>query len=311
MFSRLNGISLNGTLLTGSDLINSLVGVLCCFRREEVAVICDIEKMFHQFRVSPEAPKYLRFLWWEGGNLEKEPQEYPMTVHLFCAASSPGCANFSLKHLAQQYKAIHPAASAFVERNFYVDDGLISVPSIQKAKELVEAQELFDRAGLRLHKFNSNHKDALSCVAPSERAEATDPLQLNPVVTSEGHVLDIQCSMVSDSFSFNINPKEQPPTCRGLLSVVASLYDPLGFMTPFILSGKCILQELWHKGIGWDDPIPEHLSSCWEELKNGFKVLKDITIPRCYHPPNFGNIVSTELHHAQMPVLQDMVCAPI
>lgn len=49
--ARFNGISLNDTLLTGPDLISSLVGVLCRFRREEVAVICDIEKMFHQFRV--------------------------------------------------------------------------------------------------------------------------------------------------------------------------------------------------------------------------------------------------------------------
>ncbi len=296
--AKFNGISLNDTLLTGPDLINSLVGVLCRFRREEVAVICDIEKMFHQFRVSPEARTYLRFLWWEGGNLENEPREYQMTVRLFGAASSPGCAKFGLKYLAQQCKTVHPAASAFVERNFYVDDGLISVPTVQEAKELiVESQELCNQAGLRLHKFNPNHKDVLSCVAPSGRAESTDPLKLNPEITSEGHVIGIQWSMVSDSFSFNINAKDHPPTRRGLLSVIASLYDPLGFMAAFTLSGKCILQELCHKGIGWDDPIPEHLSSWWEEWKNSLKTLKDITIPRCYHPPNFGNIVSTELHH--------------
>lgn len=98
-------------------------------------MICDMEKMFHQFRVSPEACNYLRFIWWEGGKLENEPREYRMTVHLFGAASSPGCANFGLKYLAQQYKAIYPAASAFVEKNFYVDDGLISVPTVQEAKK--------------------------------------------------------------------------------------------------------------------------------------------------------------------------------
>lgn len=60
---RFRGISLNDTLLTGPDLINSLVGVLCRFRGEAVAVICDIEQMFHQFSVSPEVRNYLRFLW--------------------------------------------------------------------------------------------------------------------------------------------------------------------------------------------------------------------------------------------------------
>lgn len=68
-------------------------------------------------------------------------------------------------------------------------------------------------------------------------------------------------------------------------------------MAPFTLSGKCILQELCHKGIGWDEPIPDHLSLRWDEWKNDLKTLKDITIQRCYHPSHFGNIVSTELHH--------------
>lgn len=43
-----------------------------------------------------------------------------MAVHLFGAASSPGCANFGLKHLARQDKASYPLASTFVEKNFYV-----------------------------------------------------------------------------------------------------------------------------------------------------------------------------------------------
>lgn len=57
------GISLNDTLMTGPDLINSLVGVLCHFRKELVAVTCDIEKLFYQFLVQPDQRNYLRFLW--------------------------------------------------------------------------------------------------------------------------------------------------------------------------------------------------------------------------------------------------------
>lgn len=211
--AKFQGISLNDNLLTGPDLINSLVGVLCRFRKQEVAVTCDIERMFHQFHVSPESRNYLRFLWWEGGKLTTEPKEYRMTVHLFGAASSPGCANFGLNYLARQYQVDYPAASDFVENNFYVDDGLISVSAVEEAKELiVEAQELCRHAGLRLHKFNSNHKEVLTCVAPSERAVNIAPLDLNPVLTSEGHVLGIQWSMDTDTFSFNINVKDHPPT---------------------------------------------------------------------------------------------------
>ncbi len=292
------GISLNDTLLTGPDLINSLVGVLCRFRKELVAVTCDIEKMFHQFLVPPDERNYLRFLWWEGGDWEKEPQDYRMAVHLFGATSSPGCANFGLKYLAQQQKVNHPSASEFVERNFYVDDGLTSVRSVDEAKELiVDAQALCKRGGLRLHKFNSNEEDVLCCIDPSERDITSKPLDLNLEATPTGRVLGIQWSTQDDTFSFNISLKDQPSTRRGILSVIASLYDPLGFVAPFILQGKCILQELCRRGIGWDDQLPNELCSRWEDWKSGLQKLKEVAIPRCYHPNAFDEIIRMELHH--------------
>ena len=58
------GHSLNRHLLQGPDLTNSLVGVLCRFRREPVAFTCDIEGMFHQVKVNKEHRDFLRFLWW-------------------------------------------------------------------------------------------------------------------------------------------------------------------------------------------------------------------------------------------------------
>ena len=296
--ARFHGVSLNDTLLTGPDLINSLLGVLCRFRKEAVAVICDIEKMFHQFFVPPVLRNYLRFLWWEGGDLEREPQEYQMAVHLFGAASSPGCANFGLKYLARQHKDDYPSASAFIEKNFYVDDGLTSVPSIEEAKKLiVEAQELCRGGGLRLHKFNSNEREVLDSVDPSERAVTNEPLDLGLNATPTERALGIQWSLQHDTFSFNVDLQNKPTTRRGILSVIASLYDPLGFVAPFTLSGKCILQELCRRGIGWDDPLPEDLGPRWEEWKNGLQKLKEVSIPRCYHPQDFGKTVTTELHH--------------
>ena len=91
------GESLNKNLLQGPDLTNTLVGVLCRFRKETIAFMCDVEQMFLQFRVCPDQRDLLRFLWWENNNISKEPTEYRMCVHLFGAASSPGCANFGLK----------------------------------------------------------------------------------------------------------------------------------------------------------------------------------------------------------------------
>lgn len=63
------GASLNSMLLPGPDLTSSLVSVLVRFRLEPVAMMADIESMFHQVRVHPEDCDVLRFLWWPEGNI--------------------------------------------------------------------------------------------------------------------------------------------------------------------------------------------------------------------------------------------------
>ncbi|XP_053739916.1 uncharacterized protein LOC128769885 isoform X2 [Synchiropus splendidus] len=100
--ARYQGTSLNEHLLRGPDLMNSLIGILLRFRQHHIAVMSDVEKMFHQFHVPEPDRDYLRFLWWKNGDLTAEPSEYRMKVHLFGAASSPGCANYGLKHLAKE-----------------------------------------------------------------------------------------------------------------------------------------------------------------------------------------------------------------
>ena len=58
--------SLNKNLLQDPDYTNSLVGVLLRSREENVALVGDIESMFHQMKVRPEDQDSLRFLWWSG-----------------------------------------------------------------------------------------------------------------------------------------------------------------------------------------------------------------------------------------------------
>lgn len=61
--TKYDGTGLKDHLLTGPDLTIRLTGVLCRFRKHPIAVICDVEKMFHRFCVSPEDREYLHFLW--------------------------------------------------------------------------------------------------------------------------------------------------------------------------------------------------------------------------------------------------------
>ena len=73
-----NGTSLNKVLLQGPDMTNSLVGVLCRFRQEPVAVTADIESMFYQVRIPDAQRDYLRFVWWPNGEVMSEPKEFRM-----------------------------------------------------------------------------------------------------------------------------------------------------------------------------------------------------------------------------------------
>lgn len=290
--------SLNHHLLSGPDLLNNLNGVVMRFRRHQVALLCDIEKMFHQFHVYESDRDYYRFLWWKNGELNTVPQEYRMKVHLFGATSSPGCANYGLKHLAKENETLFPLASQFIMKDFYVDDGVTSTASIQEAIQLAkEAQALCATGGLRLHKFVSNNKTVLESIPPSERATPKQTCDLAFNDSKLERALGIHWHIDSDTFRFRLRLSDQPATRRGILSTVASLYDPLGFVSPFLLTGKRVLQETCRTGTDWDDPLPDKLRPVWENWKSDLINLETITIPRCYVPIDFGQVLKTELHH--------------
>lgn len=78
---------------------------------------------------------------------------------------------------------------------------------------------------------------------------------------------------------------------------MSSIYDPIGFVAPLLLQGKSILQELCSLQLDWDDPIPEDAKTRWEKWRMELMKLQSITIPRCYKPKDFGQVVRAELHH--------------
>jgi len=290
--------SLNEHLMTGPNLTNSLTGVLCRFREHPIAFMGDVERMFHQFLVKDEHRDYLRFLWWKSDSLDAKPTEFRMKVHLFGAASSPGCANFGLKHLARENAVDLPDAARFIEQNFYVDDGLDSCKTQEEAIKLIaDAQELCQRGGLRLHKFVSNSREVMDAIEPSERSKSLVDVDLTcghlPVETALG----IHWLTEEDAFSVVYQSKDSSPTRRGILSAIASTYDPLGFVAPFVLNGKLLLQQMCKAGIGWDDQLPSDLLPQWEAWRTDCPNLEQVKIPRCYQPTDLGAVRRVELHH--------------
>ena len=54
-------------------------------------------------------------------------------------------------------------------------------------------------------------------------------------------VLGVQWFVGVDNFGLSIVLKDQPLTRRGAVSMVASIYDPLGFLAPLVLTATKIL----------------------------------------------------------------------
>ncbi|XP_031554426.1 uncharacterized protein LOC116291397 [Actinia tenebrosa] len=293
------GQSLNKNLLQGPDLTNNLVGVLSRFRQEPVAFSCDIEGMFHQVRVNEEHRDLLRFLWWPNGDIKREPKEYRMTVHLFGATSSPGCANFALKATADDHETEFGAAAAsFLRNDFYVDDGLKSVPTVDEAVKLVEnVKEICRKGGFNLHKFLSNSKEVIRSIPEADRADGIKEMDLDLDSLPLERTLGVHWCIESDCFEFRIILQDKPCTRRGILSTISSIFDPLGFVAPLLLEGKSILQDLCREDLGWDDTIPDETKVTWERWRTELMQLQRISIPRCYKPDGFGRVVKTELHH--------------
>lgn len=300
--SSFQGISLNDHLLQGPDLANNLIGILCRFRLEEVALSCDVKQMFFQFRVTPEHRDYLRFWWFPKGNIRQDPCEYRMKVHLFGARSSPSCAAFGLRQIASDYESTFGRQAAdFLRHDFYVDDGLKSVSTVQEAIELIETtKNMCKGGGLILHKFLSNHQDVLSRVnqEDDESQDHSKPLPESLLLSQmTDRTLGVQWCTKSDTLSLSMKPAKQANTRRAVLSTVSSIYDPLGFAAPFILRGKQILQGLCKETIGWDEEIPESFWSQWQSWCSELQVLQELQIPRCIKPKGFGRVVHQEIHH--------------
>lgn len=97
--------------------------------------------------------------------------------------------------------------------------------------------------------------------------------------------------MSSDTFSFSIVIK------RGILSITSSVYDPLGFVTPFVLKAKLILQDLCRHKFDWDDPIPEENLKSWQAWLQELPKIEQLEIDCCFKPLNSEGTTSYQMHH--------------
>ena len=259
----------------------------------------DIEAMFCQVRVPEDQRDCLRFLWWPNGDLDGKLEEYQMCVHYFGITSSPSCANYSLRRTATDNKSKYGGQAAQVlHRNFYVDDMLKSFADEDSAISIVSnIRGMCQDGGFHLTKFHSNSRAVLESIPQEERSKSLKDLDISIDPIPNERALGMQWCPERDVFTFTVNFKEKPLTRRGVLSTVSSMYDPLGLISPFLLEGKKLLQEICSNKCGWDEPLTDFQLQRFEKWKSQLKSLEEVEIHRCFKPKDFGVVINTSLHH--------------
>ena len=66
---------------------------------------------------------------------------------------------------------------------------------------------------------------------------------------------------------------------------------PFGLLSPFIVRAKILLQELWSKGLNWDDSIDADIYGRVKIWFEEIEVIQTITVPRCLQ--SSSNVKST------------------
>ena len=118
---------------------------------------------------------------------------------------------------------------------------------------------MYQKRGFRLRKFTANKREVIKPVPAEYRATDIKELDLHHDVLPIERVLGVEWCIESDCFRFRIALKDKPLTRRGVLATISSIYDPLGFVAPILLTGKRILQLLCKGNGDWDEPLSDSL----------------------------------------------------
>ncbi|XP_045033908.1 uncharacterized protein LOC123475368 [Daphnia magna] len=243
--AKYQGVALNEILLKGPNLINYIGVTLLLFRERPVSLSGDIQQMFLQVGLKKEDRSTLRFLWRSPGS-RKKPTVYERQRPIFGSILSPFICSKVLRQIADLHREEFPEAAEKVYKNFYVDYLLDIFYTEDEASRVVK--------------------------------DSTALLKKNDLPTER--TLGVLYDNESDSFVFDVKTDVEARTKRRILSRVSTLYDPLDFLSPVILSAKRILQELWLVGVDWDDPIPEVFQHQWNKWTTSLNHFKAFKIPR-------------------------------
>ncbi|KAK6026028.1 Pao retrotransposon peptidase [Ostertagia ostertagi] len=163
------------------------------------------------------------------------------------------------------------------------------VNTVEEGREFYkQSKELFQSAGMNLRAYSSNSKEL------NEHFEINEGCKVSEVQK----LLGLQWDIKRDTLFIRL--PSQPTsdvkwTKRKVLKHVASVYDPLGLLSPTILLGKIFLQSLWKMELPWDQLLPPECSTNWERISSSWNP-PGLCIPRRIFNMDQNSKVEYDLH---------------
>lgn len=272
------GKSLNDVQLVGEKLQDDLADLIMRFRCHAVAITADVRKMFLQVLVNPEQWDLQRIFWRPAP--DDKIKEYWLTTVTFGMASAPHCAVRAMIQAARDMNGTYPMGATAVERDFYIDDCLTGADNNVEAKNLcTEIDGLLRSCGFILGKWRSNRTG----VVPAESATLSEEaLDLNEF--SDTTVLGLRWLPRTDELMFKYQHPQSlssnEATKRRVLSHIAQIYDPNGYIGPVVIVAKIIMQRIWSAQIGWDEVVPSDIYRDWQQFQLQLTVISELRLPR-------------------------------
>ncbi|XP_075150605.1 uncharacterized protein LOC142224702 [Haematobia irritans] len=234
--------------------------------------------MYRQIKIHPDDRAYQRILF------QKDPkgpvQNYQLNTVTFDISCAPFLAIRTLLQLASDYEQQFPQVSDIIRRETYVDDilsgGFTIEETIKSQKTLIS---VLKTAGFPLKKITANGPKLLVHLPPEDLYNL-DLLRFSE--NSSTKTLGIKWNALSDKFTYSSFPTQthDSATKRQILSQVAQLFDPAGWITPVVIRAKIFMQQLWLETKSWDDDISPDSLHIWNNLLNDLTQIKIIEIPR-------------------------------
>ncbi|XP_025193649.1 uncharacterized protein LOC112593471 [Melanaphis sacchari] len=162
----------------------------------------------------------------------------------------------------------------------YVDDICTGADSVAEVLRLqTDLIHVLNKSGLELKKWASNTPSVLKAVPVDDRVKV--PLPFESMEGNGTKVLGLEWHPEGDFFCCALSLSPSPVfSKRGILSLVARIFDPLGFFGPSVFLAKVIMQRTWFSGLGWDDPLPADIAAEWQAFVSDLPSLLNIRVPR-------------------------------